>query len=183
MNRMLGAARLIRRVEPSTTFLLALASPIYREAVTAAVASSGVPVTIVDGARDVMAASTVLLMASGTATVEAMVLGVPMVVVYRSSWSSYVIAHLAVSTRWASIPNILAGQTVVPELLQAQATSEKMSKVVLALLGDAAARRRMQARLRTLAAMLGAPGAPRRAAAEVLAALGGVPLKTAVAVQ
>lgn len=181
MNRMLSAARLIRLVEPRTTFLLALASPIYHEAVTAAVASSGVPVTIVDGARDVMVASTVLLMASGTATVEAMVLGVPMVVAYRGSWSSYAIAHLAVSTRWASIPNILAGQAIVPELLQAQATSEKMSKAVLMLLGDAEARRRMQARLRTLAAMLGEPGAPRRAAAEVLAALGGVPLKPAIA--
>jgi lipid-A-disaccharide synthase len=183
LDRMLDAARRIQRAQPSAVFLLALASPIFRDAVTAALRSAGVAVTVVDGARDVMAASTVLLMASGTAAVEAMVLGVPMVVTYRGSWVSYGIAHLALATRWAAIPNIMAGQTVVPELLQAQATSEKMSEAVLALLADSEARGRMQARLRTLAVALGEPGAPRRAAAEVLAALGPVRLNAASAVE
>jgi len=183
LDRMLAAGHLIRRGEPRAVFLLALASPIYRDTVTAAVESSGLRVTIVDGARDVMAASTVLLMASGTATVEAMVLGVPMVVVYRLSRLTFAIAHVALTTRWASIPNILAGETVVPELLQRQATPDKMSEAVLMLLADTEARRRMQTRLRTLAAMLGSPGAARRAAAEVMAALRAVPLDAAAAVQ
>lgn len=183
LDRMLDAARRIRRVEPSTVFRLALASPIFRDAVAAAVRSSGLPVAMVDGARDVMAASTVVLTASGTATVEAMVLGVPMVVTYRGSWVSFGIAHLALTTRWASIPNILAGQTVVPELLQGRATSEEMSEAVLALLRDPDGRRQMQARLRMLAAMLGAPGAPRRAAVETLAALGSFTLNAAAAVK
>ncbi len=183
LRPMLDAARSVQQAEPKTALLLALASPIFRDAVSAAVASSGLTVTVTDGARDVMAASTVALMASGTAAVEAMVSGVPMVVTYRGSWLSYAIAHLAVNTRWASIPNILAQETVVPELLQTQATSEHMSAAVLALLTDPEARRQMQARLRTLAKMLGDPGAPRRAAHEVLAALGALPLKAAVEVQ
>lgn len=183
LRPMLDAARRVQQAEPETVLLLALASPIFRDAVTAAVAASGLTVTVTDGARDVMAVSTVALMASGTAAVEAMMTGVPMVVTYRASWLSYAIAHLAVNTRWAAIPNILAQETVVPELLQTQATSEHMSAAVLALLTDPEARRQMQARLRTLAKMLGDPGAPGRAAHEVLAALRALPLKAAVEVQ
>ncbi len=183
LGPMLDAARRVRAVHPDLAILLALASPIFRERVESEAAGSGVPVTIIDGARDVMAASTVLLMASGTAAVEAMVLGVPMVVTYRSSWVNWWIAHLAVHTRWASIPNIMAGETVVPELLQNRATPEQMSAVVIALLRDPAALASMRDRLQRLAAALGPPGAPRRAAAEVLTALGVPALKADLAIK
>ncbi len=173
----LDAARRVRAACPDLCVLLAVASPIFRDRIEAAVTSSGVPVTIVDGARDVMATSTVLLMASGTATVEAMVLGVPMVVTYRSSWVNWWIAHLAVTTRWASIPNIMAGEPVVPELLQGRATAADMSAALLALFRDPSARAAMRGRLEHLAAALGPPGAVRRAAVEVLTALGSPALK------
>lgn len=177
LEPMLDAARRVRAACPDLSVLLALASPIFRDRIEAAVSSSGVPVTIVDGARDVMATSTVLLMASGTATVEAMVLGVPMVVTYRASWVNWWIAHLAVTTRWASIPNIMAGESVVPELLQGRATSADMSAALLALLGDPSGLTVMRGRLERLAAALGPPGAARRAAVEVLTALGSPVLK------
>ncbi len=181
LEPMLDAARSVRVASPDLRVLLAVASPIFRDRIDAAVSSSGVPVTVVEGARDVMAASTVLLMASGTATVEAMVLGVPMVVTYRSSWVNWWMAHLAVTTRWASIPNIMAGESVVPELLQARATSADMSAALLALLRDPAGLAVMRGRLERLAAALGAPGAARRAAVEVLTALGSPVLKPGLA--
>ncbi len=171
LEPVLEAARRVRAACPDLSVLLAAASPIFRDRIEAAVTSSGVPVTVVDGAREVMATSTVLLMASGTAAVEAMVLGVPMVVTYRASWVNWWFAHLAFTTRWASIPNIMAGETVVPELLQRRATADEMSAALLALLRDPAALATMRGRLEHLAATLGPPGAARRAAAEVLAAL------------
>ncbi len=181
LGPMLDAARRVRVASPDLRVLLAVASPIFRDRIDAAVSSSGVPVTVVEGARDVMAASTVLLMASGTATVEAMVLGVPMVVTYRASWVNWWMAHLAVTTRWASIPNIMAGESVVPELLQVRATSADMSATLLALLRDPAGLAVMRGRLERLAAALGAPGAARRAAVEVLTALGSPVLRPGLA--
>jgi lipid-A-disaccharide synthase len=182
LEPMMGAAQRVRAALPGLAVVLALASPIFRERVERAVAASHLPVKIVDGARDVMAASTVLLTASGTATVEAMIIGVPMVVTYRSSRVNWWIAHLAVHTRWAAIPNILAGETVVPELLQERATPERLGDALLTLLREPGAQASLRARLAQLAAVLGPPGAPRRAAAEVLAALGAPALQADLAI-
>lgn len=180
---MLDAARRIRSARPDAAFLLALASPIYRARVAARLAASGVEITVVEGARDVMAASTVLLMASGTAAVEAMVLGTPMVVTYRVAWPTWWFAPVAFNVRWVSIPNIMAGEPVVPELLQHGATPEAMSTAVLRLLDDAGAREAMRRRLLDLSASLGPPGAAGRAAAEVLRALERAALNAKTAIQ
>jgi lipid-A-disaccharide synthase len=182
LDSMLEAARAVRAGIPDLVVTLALASPIFRGRVESAVAASGLPVVIVEGAHEVMRASTVLLLASGTATVEAMVLGVPMVVTYRGAWLNWWIAHLAVKTRWAAIPNILAGAEVVPELLQSASRPARLAGAVAGLLRDPGARAAMEARLRDLAARLGPPGAAARAAAEVLAAIGAA-LKPRSAIQ
>jgi lipid-A-disaccharide synthase len=172
LDAMLRAAGMARAALPDLHLLLALASPLFRDRVRAAIDAAGLPVRVVDGAREVMRASTVVLLASGTATVEAMVLGVPMVVAYRGAWFNWWIAHLAVRSRWAAIPNIMAGEEVVPERLQSQATPAALAGAVLDLLRDPSARQTMRTRLAALAAGLGAPGAARRAAAEILAAAG-----------
>ncbi|MDI6773186.1 MAG: lipid-A-disaccharide synthase, partial [bacterium] len=174
LSPMLEAARTVRAASPGVEFAMAEASPVFRDRLAAAVASSGLPVAIVPGSRDVMAASTVLLMASGTAAVEAMILGVPMVVTYRVSRPTWWYARAAFNVRWVSIPNIMAGEQIVPELLQGQATAGEMSRAILALLHDASAREAISHRLRSLAEGLGSPGAARRAAAEVLSAASGL---------
>jgi lipid-A-disaccharide synthase len=171
LDPMLRAADLARAAVPGLSVLLALASPIFSARVAKAVEASGIPVRIVDGARDVMRASTVLLLASGTATVEAALLGVPMIVTYRGAWLNWWIAHLAVKSRWAAIPNIMAGAEIVPELLQSRATPAALAGAALSLLRDPAARDAMRVRLREVAARLGPPGAAQRAAAEVLAVM------------
>lgn len=171
---MLEAARIVNAASPGVGFAMAEASPVFRDRLAAAVASSGLSVEIVPGSRDVMAASAVLLMASGTAAVEAMILGVPMVVTYRVSRPTWWFARAAFNVRWVSIPNIMAGEQIVPELLQDRATADEMSRAVLALLHDRPARETIAAHLRSLAGALGPPGAARRAAAEVLSAASGL---------
>lgn len=89
-------------------------------------------VTIVRGrSREVMAASDVVLLASGTATLEAMLLKKPMVVGYRLSRASYALLSRLVKVPYVSLPNLLAKQPLVPELLQDDATPESLGSAVL----------------------------------------------------
>jgi lipid-A-disaccharide synthase len=183
LGPMLAAARLVRSRQRDLQIVLGVASPFFRPRIEAAVAASGLRVAVADGAHDVMRAATVLLVASGTATVEAMVLGTPMVVVYRTAWLNMWIARMVVTTRWAAVPNIMAGEELVPELLQQRATPAAMAAAVAGLLDSPEARRTMRQGLWVLAERLGPAGAARRAASEVLAAAGSPALKVASAIQ
>lgn len=94
--------------------------------------------------RQVMAASDVVLLASGTATLEALLLERPMVVVYRLHWMTYWLARWLVRIPHVALPNILAGRQVVPELIQHQARVEAVSAAVQALLQPQAAAAQQQ---------------------------------------
>lgn len=85
------------------------------------------PLTIVaNHSRDAMAASNIVLLASGTATLEAALLKKPMVVTYRMSWFSYLLIRPFLHVDLYALPNILAGRRLVPELMQREALPEKM---------------------------------------------------------
>ncbi len=95
------------------------------------------PISIFTGdSRRVLAASDVLLLASGTITLEAMLLKKPMVVAYRLSWFSYQIASRLIHTPYAALPNLLAGKLLVPECLQYDCTPEKLSTELSTWLND-----------------------------------------------
>ena len=103
------------------------------------------PVTIVRGrSRDVMAASDVVLLASGTATLEAMLLKKPMVVGYRLSGVSYALLSKLVKVPYVALPNLLAKRQLVPELLQDAATAENLGAAVLERLENTEERARLQ---------------------------------------
>ncbi len=90
------------------------------------------PLTLVDGrAREVMAAADVVLLASGTASLEAMLLKRPMVVAYRMAPFSYWLARRLLKVKSVSLPNLLAGDILVPELLQDAATPDQLGQAVL----------------------------------------------------
>ena len=102
-------------------------------------------VTIVRGrSRDVMAASDVVLLASGTATLEAMLLKKPMVVGYRLSGFSYALLSKLVKVPHVALPNLLAKRQLVPELLQDDATAESLGAAVLERLENTKERVRLK---------------------------------------
>jgi lipid-A-disaccharide synthase len=91
-------------------------------------------------AQDALAAADVALVASGTATLEAALFKVPMVIAYRMSWISWQLMKRMAYQPWVGLPNILAGEFVVPEFLQDKATPQNMSAAMIELLENKAAR-------------------------------------------
>ena len=90
------------------------------------------PIHLVNGqSQTVMAAADVVLMASGTTALEAMLLKRPMVIAYKLSWLSWAILSRMVKTPYVGLPNLLAGKKLIPELLQDDATPENMSAAVM----------------------------------------------------
>jgi len=90
------------------------------------------PITVVDGqSHEVMEAADAVLMASGTTTLEAMLLKRPMVVAYRLAWLSFAIISRLVKSPFFSLPNLLAGKSLVPEILQKQVTPERLGQELL----------------------------------------------------
>ena len=103
--------------------------------------AKGLAITLVDGQSHlVMAAADVVLMASGTTTLEALLLKKPMVVAYRLASFTYMIASRLVKSRFFSLPNLLAGEELVPELLQDEVRPEMLGPLVLARLQDSSIR-------------------------------------------
>jgi lipid-A-disaccharide synthase len=171
---LLDAAALIRRAEPSAVFVLPVPSAAIAAEVRRVLAGRRLPVRVVEEIHAAMRAADVLVVATGTATLEAAVLGVPMVAVLRLPALSWAIATRIVTVRHAALPNLLAGREIIPELLQDRFTAQAVAAEALALLRDAARREAMRAALLAAAAQLGPPGAAGRAAGEVLAAAGRV---------
>jgi lipid-A-disaccharide synthase len=170
---LLAAAGRIAARLPGTCFVLALAPTVPAPTVAAAVHAAtrdGLRIQVVsDQTYRVMAAADLLLVASGTATLEAACYGTPMVVLYRLSRVSYAIARRLVrGVAHISLPNILVGRGVVPELIQDAATPEALARAALVLLADDAARAAQRAGLLEARAQLGEPGAGLRAAQAVL---------------
>jgi len=95
-------------------------------------ANISVPVHLIDGqSQQVMAASDLVLLTSGTATLEAMLLNKPMVVAYIMSSLNWLIARWLVKTPYCALPNVLANELLVPEFLQGEATVENLSLAII----------------------------------------------------
>lgn len=117
---------------------------------------------------DLLAAADAAVVASGTAALEGAILAVPMVVVYRVSKVTEWIARRIATVPWVSLPNLLMGFQVVPELLQERATPPLVAGELVSILEPDRAHR-IRSALRALRPRLGPPGALERAAQEVLA--------------
>jgi lipid-A-disaccharide synthase len=101
------------------------------------------PLTLLFGhSHEALAAADLALVASGTATLETALFKTPMVIAYRQSALSWAVMRHMSYLPYVGMPNILAGEKLVPELLQDQATPQALAEALLALLRDAAARKR-----------------------------------------
>jgi lipid-A-disaccharide synthase len=118
--------------------------------------------------HEVIAASDLILVASGTATLEAAIIGTPMVIVYRLAFISWLLGRLLIRVPYIGMANLVAGEPIAPELIQFQATPERIADEARRLLESPERRRWMQQRLREVRNRLGPPGAAARAAEAVL---------------
>ncbi len=132
----LRTAALLRRADPGLVLVLPAANPARAEELERLLAGqAALGVTLVRGrSREVMAAADAVLLASGTATLEAALLRRPMVVAYRMGALSWLLLEQLVKIPYAALPNILAGRGLVPELLQEGATPEAMAEALQPLL-------------------------------------------------
>jgi len=127
---------------------------------------SGLKITRVEGAAyDVLAAADCAIVASGTATVEAALLGTPMVVIYRVASLTAFILRRMVRAPFIAMVNLVAGRRVVPELIQEAFTPAALAMEVRRLLESPAARDEMKEGLAEVRVKLGSGGAIERAAA------------------
>jgi lipid-A-disaccharide synthase len=163
------AAELLKR-DPKTQFILAQASSIGDTLLHDLLRESPVPVLVVkDQASEAMAVSDLLLVASGTATLQAAVVGTPMILLYKTTLATYWVARMWIRVRWIGLVNLVAGRTVVPELIQDEATVERVTKEACRLLNDRQTYDEMKNGLRQVRQSLGDPGASFRTAQVVLA--------------
>ena len=162
---LLKAAAQLVLAEPGTQFILAQASSIDDNLIQTLLRDSTVPVRVAyDRASEVMALSDVLFIASGTATLQAAVVGTPMVLLYKTSPLTYRLARWLINVKWIGLVNLVAGRSIVPELSQDEATDERLCREGLHLLRDSSAYNDMKEGLRQVRLSLGEPGASHRAA-------------------
>ena len=165
------AAGLVRERVPAAQFVVARA-PHLDDALLAPVrplADSGAAAVVEGRADDVLAASDVVVTASGTATVQTAIHRRPMVIVYRLSALTYRIVKTFSHVRHAGMANLIAGEPVVPELIQDAFTPAAVADEVVAFLTDAERAERTRAALGRVRARLGSAGASRRTAERILA--------------
>jgi lipid-A-disaccharide synthase len=146
-------------------FVFAVAPGLTQAQLKAHMGTPAPAVTMVENATyESLGAADVAIVSSGTATIEAALLGVPMVVVYRvAPFTAWVVRHL-VHTRFFAMVNVLAGKEIVPELIQDAFTPEGVVRETERLLASAEARETMRRELAGVREKLGPPGAVERAA-------------------
>ena len=136
---LLEMARLLVRARPGIRFVLPVAGAAVEGLIRRATESSGLPMTLTSGLSTLaMTAADVVVLASGTATLEAALLKKPMVITYKVPRLTYAIMRRQAYLPWVGLPNILLRRFAVPELLQDQATPEALARATLAWLDDAA---------------------------------------------
>lgn len=165
----------LKERRPELQAVLPLSHTVAREQLGEGWDQAGVRV-VERRAHDALAASDAAIVASGTATLEAAIIGTPQVVVYRLSWLTYRLAKRLVRIRHIALPNIVAGREIVPELIQDDATGPNIADRVERLLDDAATREAVKQGYAEVVRRLGGPGAIARAAAAVLAIGRGEPV-------
>lgn len=168
------AAALMLAREPRLRFVLPVAEPRLREYLAPALLAAGEAagrIELVDGrSHDCLQAADGVLVASGTATLEAALFGKPMVIAYRMPATSYWIMRRMGTLTFVGLPNILAGEALVPELLQDQATPPRLADSLLAVLDDGRRCERLRERFAAMHESL-RRDTPRLAAEAIMATI------------
>lgn len=122
---------------------------------------------LVGGLPDILPKAQLAIASSGTVTLECAFFGVPSVILYRTSWSTYHLGRRFIKVPYLAMPNVLANEAIYPEFIQDAATGDNLARESLDLLNNAQRRDSVRTRLARVIQSLGEPGASRRAAAAV----------------
>jgi lipid-A-disaccharide synthase len=163
-----ASARLSRDREMQ--FLIVRAHTVDIGQVRSLLSGGGLKAAVVEDARyDAISASDLVWTASGTATLETALLGKPMIVVYRLSWLTYYVARSLVRVNHIGMVNLIAGERLVPELIQSELTAERLLEESRILLDNQTVRCQTIEKLSKLRQKLGGSGAAERVAGLALA--------------
>ncbi len=166
---MLDSARKIKKKIPGSQFVLPLARTVKNDEVSGPIKQSGLEIKVIDGfTYDVISISDLLMVASGSVTLEAAILKKPMIIVYKLHFISYILARLACHISTIGLVNIIAGKEVVPELQQRNATSENITSWVLKVLADEEYYERIKQELVEIEPLMGKKGAAQTTAKSII---------------
>ncbi len=156
---LLEAARGLSARFPGLHFALPVARAALRESILRHLEGSSLPLTLVEEERHLLFRGMAAAMAvSGTVTLELALLGVPSVIVYRTSWATYQIGRRLAKVDRIGLPNIVAGDTFLPELIQDECAPGRIVDALGAILSDASGRGKLRDRCLSLRDRLRGPG-------------------------
>ncbi len=168
---MLAVAAKIQAEYPSTVFFLPVAQGLDRQPMEAMARQAGVSIHFTtDYTYDLMGCCQLAIATSGTVVLEAALMGLPSIVLYRLSPISYWIGRLLVHVKYFSLPNILAGKEIQPELLQSEVNPKRILAETRRFLSDTAYASVVRNQLKQACRLLGEPDAAGRAAEHILTA-------------
>lgn len=146
-------------------FVMPLANTLSQDFVEKIIRRYKVDISVIPHAiYDVLAAADLAIVASGTATLETALLKTPMIIIYKVSWLSSILGRILIHVKHIGLANIIAGKTIVPELIQSEANPASIAALAEELLNNRDKREAMQGELSKIKDKLGTPGAAERAA-------------------
>lgn len=166
---MLRSGELIKRSYPDVQFLVARLSSLKRDVFDEILKNYELDIKIVEGRTyDVIEASDLMIVKSGTGTLETTILEKPMIITYKASFFTYLFTRLLIKLPYIGMVNVIAGKKIVPEFLQYNARPHLIAKEAVTLLQDTSKINEMKKSLKAVKEKLGEGGANERAARAVL---------------
>jgi lipid-A-disaccharide synthase len=171
---LLASAQLLQKEIPDLQFVIPLAPGISRATLSSQMSPISVPVKVVEGfTYDVMNLCELLIMASGTATLEGAILGKPMIIIYKVSLPSYWVGRALIRVNHIGLANLVAEKEIAPELIQKDVNPQRIVEEALRILRDPLLSRKITESMGGVRQKLGEPGAADRAARIVTSLLHG----------
>ncbi len=162
---LLDSAHLLQKEIPDLEFVIPLAPGIPKATVSSQMNNISVPVKVVEGfTYDVMSLCELLITASGTATLEGAILGKPMIIIYKVSFSSYWIGRALIRVDHIGLVNLVGEKEIAPELIQKEVNPRRIADEAIRILRDPLLSRKMAESMGEVRQKLGEPGAAQRAA-------------------
>ena len=169
LSPMLESAKILSVKKPATKFFMPIASGVNVSIINNMIKESGVNITTVNDCRyDLMSIADAAMATSGTVVLEAALLNLPCVVLYKMAKFNYLIAKQFVHIDYFSLPNILLNQKILPELLQDDVQPDIIVNEILQLYRGQPHREEVINNLKTACAKLGSPGSAQRVAQKIL---------------